>query len=147
MEVRAPVGEAAVTGLSGGVIQLAAAIAVQAGDIVYLGDALAWPPVDGAASAALAGRPGTTFARVMVDPAGARGVPHHRAVDIASDNRIPPKAIATTTHGFNVPSGCSSATVTAALLYRQVPVGMARLRGWEADDYLIGQATTSIALP
>ncbi len=91
LEIRAPVGEATVVSAGGGALQVDAALAVQAGDIVHLGDALVWPPVDGAGSRAVAGRPGYTFARVMIDPGGARGVAHYRAVDIASDNRVPPR--------------------------------------------------------
>ena len=147
LEIRRPVGEATVAIANGAVLTLTGALAVQAGDLVYLGDALTWPPVDAAPSLALAGRPGYSFARVMVDPGGARSVPHYRAVDIASDNRIPPKATASTTHGFAIPAGCTSATITAALLYRQVPVAFAKLRGWEANDYVIGQASAVVALP
>lgn len=146
LEVRAPVGEAAVVAAAGGVITLAAPIAAQDGDVVLLGDALAWPPADGQPSAALAGAAGYTFAKVLVDPAGQRGAPHHRAVDIASDNRIAPQGDAFTSHGFALPPGCASATVTAVLLYRAVPVALARERGIEAQDQVIATTTQTVVV-
>src|SRR6185369_13492091 len=119
------------------------------GDVVWVGDALAWPPADGAASAALAGRAGWSFARTLVDASGARGVPHFRAVDMASDNRIAPGATATTTHAFTIPAGCTGATakVGAAVIYRPIPVAEARARGWDARDWVVATAGTSAALP
>jgi hypothetical protein len=146
MEFRAPVGQAVVVSAGGGAITLDASIAAQAGDLVLLGEPLVWPPADGQASLALAGAAGTTFAKVLVDPLGARGVPHHRAVDIASDNRIPPQGDAVTAHGFAIPPGCPSATVTATLLYRPVPVALARARGAEALDYVIATASETVPL-
>jgi hypothetical protein len=147
LEVRTPVAEAAVVSAGGGSIMLDAAIAVQPGDLVYLGDSLVGAPVDGAPSQALAGAAGYTFARVLVDPAGKRGVPHHRAVDIASDNRIAPQEEATTTHAFAIPPGCPSATVTVTLLYRAIPVGLGRERGWNGLDYVVATTSESLALP
>jgi hypothetical protein len=147
LEIRTPVAEAAVVSAGGGTLTLDAAISAQPGDLVYLGDALAAAPADGDPSRALAGAAGYTFARVLVDPAGNRGVPHYRAVDIASDNRIAPLAEATTTHAFTIPMGCAAATVTATLLYRAIPVGLGRERGWDAVDYVMASATESVALP
>jgi hypothetical protein len=74
-------------------------------------------------------------------------VPHYRAVDIASDNRIAPQAEATSTHRFTIPPGCGAAKITATVLYRPVPVRLARERGWEARDYVIATAEETIALP
>src|SRR6185312_3437593 len=102
---RTPVGEATVISAGGGMIALSAALPVQNGDVVYLGDALAGQVAEGDASRALAGRAGWAFARVLVDAAGARGVPHHRAVDIASDDRIADGTTAATTHAFAIPAG------------------------------------------
>ena len=147
LEIRTPVGEATVVSTGGGTLTLSAALAVQSGDLVYLGDVLAGPIADGDASRALAGRAGYAFARVMVDASGARNVPHYRAVDIASDNRIVDSATATTTHVFAVPPGCASATVTATLVYRPAPVTLARQRGWKAQDYVVGTATQTVPLP
>ncbi len=51
--------------------------ALTAGDVAYRVD-----------DQALAGAPGFGFARVLADAEGRRQVPHHRAVDVVSDNRI-----------------------------------------------------------
>jgi Cytochrome c554 and c-prime len=147
LEIRTPVAEAAVVAVGGGSLTLASAVVVQPGDLVYLGDPLLAAPADGDASRALAGAAGYTFARVLVDPAGSRGVPHYRAVDIVSDNRIAPEAQVTTTHSFAVPMGCADATVTATLLYRPIPVGLGRERGWSPVDYVVASATEDVALP
>jgi hypothetical protein len=147
LEIRTPVGEATVISTAGGALALDASIVVKNGDLVYLGDALAGPIADGDGSRALAGRAGYTFARVLVDATGARSVPHYRGVDMASDNRIGPKASATTTHAFSIAAGCSSAKVTATLVYRRTPVDLARQRGWESQDFVVGTATANVPLP
>jgi hypothetical protein len=147
LEIRSPVGEATVTSAGAGSVSLDASIAAKAGDIVYLGDALAGQIMDGDVSRALAGRPGYTFARVLVDTKGVRGAPHYRAVDMVSDNRIAPNAAATTTHLFAIPAGCAMGTVSATLLYRKLPVVLARERGWMATDAVVGSATMNVALP
>ena len=54
------------------------------------------------------------FAKVLLDPAGVRHVPHHRAVDMASDNRLPPLVSVSTTHSFAWLSNCPTATVSRA---------------------------------
>jgi hypothetical protein len=147
LEIRTPIGEAGVMSAGAGGLALDAALTVQPGDIVYLGDALSGQVMDGDPSRALAGRAGYTFARVLVDASGARGVPHHRAVDMASDNRIAPMAKATTTHLFTIPTGCTMATVTATLVYRKLPVVLARQRGWTVTDAVVGTATMNVPLP
>lgn len=147
LEVFAPVGEGVVTGVSAGSLTLDAAIALQVGDVVYLGEAVPALLVDGQSARGVAGAAGYTFAKTLVDPSGARHVHHYRAVDIASDNRIPPLAMAKTSHTFRLPAGCSTGQVTAAVLYRPVPVDMARLRGWEAKDWVIAEAKESVSAP
>jgi hypothetical protein len=147
IEIHAPVGEATINAVSGSTITLDQPIAAQDGDLVYLGDPLTWPPADGAAAVAIAGRAGASFARTLVDGSGARGVPHFRAVDMVSDNRLAPGVTATTTHAFAVPPGCTSASVSAAVIYRPVPVGLARERGWKAQDYVVATASTTATLP
>ena len=147
LEIRIPVGEAQLVSAAGGMITLNQAITVQSGDILFLGEAAVWPPVDGGASSALAGVSGYSFARTLVDPLGRRGVPHFRASDMVSDNRLAPLAPAMTTHAFAVPPGCASATVTAAVIYRPLPVRLARERGWDARDYVIATTSQTIALP
>jgi hypothetical protein len=147
IEIKAPVGEAKVLGLGAGVISLSAALPLQAGDSVFLGDEEAGDPADGDLAKALAGAPGYAFARVTVGPGGERGVHHYKAVDIASDNRIAPQAEATSEHRFAIPPGCGSAKISVTVLYRPVPVRLARERGWEARDYVIAKAEETIALP
>lgn len=142
----APVGEATVTGVVGGAIQLDASIAAQAGDVVYLGDAVPAALVDGAASLSLAGAAGYTFAKTLVDEAGARHVPHYRAVDVVSDNRIPPQGARTTELAFAIPAGCLTGTVTASVIYRPIPVDMARARGWEAKDWVVGKTSQPVTV-
>ena len=66
---------------------------------------------------------------------------------MVSDNRIAPQAQATTTHAFTVPPGCASATISAAVIYRPIPVGLARQRGWNARDYAITTTSQTIVLP
>jgi hypothetical protein len=142
LEVFAPVGEATVVGVTGDTITLDAAIEGAAGDIVYLGEGVPATIGDGDTSRALAGAAGYVFQKTLVDPSGARHVHHYRAVDIASDNRVPPQGSATSSHTFAIPAGCASGKVTATLLYRPVPADMARLRGWEAKDWVVGKATS-----
>jgi hypothetical protein len=146
--IQAPIGEATITNVAGSTLTLSQPIATQDGDVVYLGEALAWPPADDTSSLAIAGHAGYSFARTLVDANGARGVPHFRAVDMVSDNRLAPGVARTTTHTFAVPPGCTSAKVEAVLLYRPFPVALARERGWtEAHDYVVTTASVDATLP
>ncbi|MRG96775.1 carboxypeptidase-like regulatory domain-containing protein [Polyangium spumosum] len=135
--IRLPVAELKVLSAENGHIVAEGAAAVMPGDRVFLGDALAAELLDGANSTALAGAPGQTFARVLVDAEGKRSAPHHRAVDMASDSRLPPLSPVTSAHAFELPAGCPGATVTATALYRPVPAEMAKERGWEARDWVV----------
>ena len=81
---------------------------------------------------ASAGRPGFAFARVLVDAAGNRMVPHYLAVDVASDNRLLPQQSWTSRHTFDV--SCNDPTVHARLVHRDVPREQTVLRGWTAHD-------------
>jgi len=76
-----------------------------------------------------AGLPGAAFARVLVGPDGARMVPHHRAVDVASDNRLLAQQRWTSTHAFA--ATCEGPRVEARLLHLDVPAALARQKGWE----------------
>jgi hypothetical protein len=146
MEIALPLGEADVVGVDGSLVTLSAAVPAEPGDLVFAGDPAPANWIDGGASRALAGAAGFAFARVMVDPAGARFVPHYRAVDIASDNRLPPQIEVTTQHGFAIPAGCASATVKATLLYRPLPLAWARERRWDAKDYVVATGSTGVIL-
>ncbi len=86
----------------------------------------------------VAGAPGFAFARVMVAADGARMVPHHRAIDVASDNRLLPGQTWTSTHRFA--STCDAPTAHAALLYRAWPVRLAQQRAWPLVERVLNPA-------
>ena len=106
-----------------------------AGDIAYLVAATD----TGDAPQELAGAPGFAFARVLVGPDGQRMVPHYRAVDVASDNRLMPGKSWTTSHRFQAP--CATPQVTARLIYRPYPLELARERAWEMVDAVLFEVT------
>jgi hypothetical protein len=143
MEIDTPMGQAIVLEVDGDEILLDTALDLQTGDRVYLGDA--WPdaPEDGQPALHLAGRAGTSFSKVLLDSAGNRHVPHYRAVDMESDNRIKPGDNALTSHAFERPSGCTTGTVQATILYRPVPLSMASVRGWDSTDHIVAKATST----
>lgn len=140
------VGIASVTSINGADLMLDSPLTLQAGDIVYLGDETPDVFEDGE-SLALAGVPGAVLARVMRDPDGGLGVPHYRAVDIASDNRIGPKRTLTVELSFDAPVGCSEATVSVNVLYRPFGWALARERGWDAQDYVVSAKSVVVPLP
>ena len=115
------VGEVLVLGNDGEEIALDEAL--PEGDAAYLvrGDEM------------LAGAAGFGFARVLVDAAGRRMVPHFAAVDVASDNRLLPRQSWTSHHIFE--PECEDPDVTAELLYRRLPLWLSTERGWEVPDY------------
>ena len=43
--------------------------------------------------------------------------------------------------------GCKQALVSATVVYRPLPFGLARERGWEVRDYVVSATTKSVALP
>lgn len=142
----APVIEATVLSAANGVVAVDAPISVQPGDLVYLGDGVPAALVDGEGARSFAGAPGKAFQKTLVDPSGARHVPHHRAIDVASDNRIAPQGSDTAEVTFAVPAGCTSGSITVTLLYRPVPVDMARLRGWQAKDWVIAKKVQTVTV-
>ncbi|MCA9545247.1 MAG: hypothetical protein KC613_12675, partial [Myxococcales bacterium] len=123
-------GEVAVTAVDGDRVTLAAAL--PEGDVAYR-------VRPGGEAAGLAGAPGHGFARVTVGPEGRRMVPHFRAVDLASDNRLPPHTRVTTEHRFAAPDGCATPQVRARLLYRPYPRWLAQERGWAMPDRVIAE--------
>ncbi|MFT7579014.1 MAG: hypothetical protein ACI9MR_000676 [Myxococcota bacterium] len=99
-----------------------------AGDRAYLVQA------GGPGPPALAGRPGVVFAKVLVGADGLRMVPHHAAVDVASDLRLRPGQRWVSEHVFDA-AGCETApTVEARLLYRRAPRWLAIERQWVVQD-------------
>ena len=109
-------GEAEVVAVDGDVVTLDAPL--PAGEVAYRVPALSLP-ADGDPVAPLAGAPGFAFARVLVDASGAAMVPHHRAVDVRSDNRLMPLAAWTSAHTFA--ATCEQPSARAVLVYRPAP--------------------------
>ena len=131
---------ATVTAVVGDQVTLDASIPSQAGDIAYrVPDAEL--PLDGDPVSALAGAPGYGFARVLVDAAGNRMVPHHAAVDVASDHRLLPQQAWTSTHRFDA-SGCATDPVArAVLVHRAFPYAQAVERAWSVTESVMVGAT------
>ncbi len=102
-----------------------------AGDLALLGASPAAGPTP------LAGAPGFAFARVLVDAEGREGVPHHRATDVRSDNRLLPGSAWTTEHRF--PTHCAQPVVTATLTYRAYPWWLSAERAWDDLDRVIAE--------
>jgi len=144
VERLAPVGEAEVLAVAGADLQLAAPLAVAPGDVVYLVDPAPSGFLDGDPATTLAGLAGAVLARTLVDPDGRRMVPHHRAVDIASDTRLGPQRSTTTDHVFALPPGCGEALVTVTVLYRPLPLELSRERAWDSDDFVVDVETRSL---
>tara|TARA_B100001964_G_C14100103_1_gene538893 strand:- start:24 stop:1007 length:984 start_codon:yes stop_codon:yes gene_type:complete len=137
MEIALPLGSARVVSVSHEVLLLDSALTLETGDSIYLGDAWTGEEEDGEDSKYLAGLAGYSFSKVLLDSAGNRHVPHYKAVDIASDNRIASGGRANTEHRFELPDGCDAGTISVKVLYRPTPLSLALLRGWEARDYVI----------
>jgi hypothetical protein len=139
MPVEVVAGSATVTAVNG--VQVTLDRALPAGDVAYLVAGDSWPS-DGSMAADQAGAPGFAFARVMVDAGGNRMVPHHRAVDVSSDNRLMPQAEWTSTHTFA--STCEAPIVSAILVHRAYPPPLARERSWELKDSVMGETERSL---
>jgi hypothetical protein len=52
-----------------------------------------------------------------------------------------------TSHAFALAPGCTSATVKATVLYRPVPVVLAKERGWEAKDWVVATTKETVVVP
>lgn len=108
-----------------------------AGDVVYRGRGGGLPE-DGTPATARAGASGFAFARVLVGADGSRMVPHFRAVDVASDNRLLPGRTWTSEHVFA--STCEAPTVHAVLVHRAYPQALADERGWTLTESVMVRA-------
>ncbi len=146
-EIDAAVGRGAVVSVVGPALTLDASIAAQPGDRIVLVDPLPAAFVDGDPSLALGGASGMSFSRVLVDPAGRRRVPHHRAVDMVRDNRLSPMTPHVASHAFTIEPGCTEATVTATLLYRPHPLDLSKERGWDARDWIVRETAITVPTP
>jgi hypothetical protein len=94
--------------------------------------------------ARLAGAPGLGFAKVNIAADGTPNVPFWRATDVVSDNRIAPDETQRAEHRFVVPPGATgSVRVRARLLYRRAFVDLAAQRGWDGNETLAREASTS----
>ena len=89
----------------------------------------------------LAGKPGSGFARVMLGTNGERYVPHYKAIDVASDNRLAPGQAVTTTHLFE--ADCEAPRFSAKLFYRNSPAQWMQSYGWTYDETLMTEAVWS----
>ena len=59
-------------------------------------------------------------------------VPHHLAVDVASDNRLLPQKSWLSVHQFA--STCDDPVVRAVLIHRAYPFALSAERGWELTE-------------
>lgn len=122
LPVELVVGRSTITGVTGDTVTFDAPLPT--GDRAYLGD-----------ERHLAGAPGMAFAKVLVGADGARRVPHHAAVDVASDNRIPAGSSWRSDHEFAL--SCADPVVEARLLHRPYPEALRAERGWADRDQVI----------
>lgn len=114
------VGSSTVIGVDGATVELDEPL--PDGDRAYRVSEGAW-----------AGHPGFAFARVLADAQGAQMVPHYRAVDVVSDNRLMAGASWTSTHAFDA-SPCSTPVVEAKVVSRAIPLHQSRRHGWALRD-------------
>ena len=126
LPIETVVGSATITAMNGDVATFDAPL--PAGDLAHRGD-----------DRARAGSAGFAFARVVIGTDGERMAPHHRAVDVASDNRILPGRSWQSSHVFASP--CAEPEVTATLIHRPYPVGLQLERGWADRDQIMDTQT------
>jgi hypothetical protein len=129
-------GESVVVAVDGDLVTLDGPL--PAGDVAYRVDGVGLPD-SGEASRAWAGAPGFAFARILADAEGRRQVPHHRAIDIVSDNRLMPLASFSTHHEFA--TTCPDPVVTARLVHRNLPLHEARRRAFDGRDLLMAEVS------
>lgn len=110
--------------------------ALPEGDLALLGPPLAPPSADARADA---GAPGHAFARVLADANGNTAVPHHRAVDVVSDNRLAPYEQVTTTHVFR--ATCELPTARAWLTWRAHPYELATQKRWSNPGKIMAEVS------
>ncbi len=86
-----------------------------------------------------AGAPGWLYGKILVDAEGSRGVPHYRAIDVASDNRIAQGNASSFEARF--PLLEEKLTIEAQLIRRDHGAYIAELYGWTTIDELITTTT------
>jgi hypothetical protein len=136
-------GEATITAV-GPAGELTLSIPLPDGQVAHRVAPASMPTEDGAA-ATWAGAPGWAFARVLADEDGQRMVPHHKATDVVSDNRILPQDSWTSSHSFV--ASCAAPEVSAVLLHRPVPRHLSLERGWVALDKVMATGLLTVAAP
>jgi hypothetical protein len=136
MPVEEAVGHATIASMAGDVATFDRAL--PSGDVAYRvrGTAL---PGEGDMVTTRAGAPGFAFARVLVGADGERMVPHFLAVDVASDNRLLPNSAWTASHRFA--ATCSDPTVSAVVVQRAYPPGLATERAWTQTELLLASGS------
>jgi hypothetical protein len=137
MEIVEPAATATVLSVAGDTATLDRSLALPDGTVFLAGAPAPAGPLavdDELPVSALAGEPGWAFSKVMKQSDGTLFVPFFRAMDIASDNRIPAGAQVSTSHRFDVTGVAGDVTVTVTLLYRKFPYPIATLRAWPAVD-------------
>ncbi|TPV93247.1 MAG: hypothetical protein B7733_21515 [Myxococcales bacterium FL481] len=135
MPVEAVVGQSTITAVDGDAVTFDQPL--PAGDVAYRGEAVgALAELSGPAGA-VAGAAGFAFARVLVAADGSTQVPHFRAVDVASDNRLAPQQSWSSTHVFQ--RDCDEPETRAVLLYRPYPLALARERRWPLENRVMAE--------
>ena len=69
-------------------------------------------------------------------------VPHFRAVDVVSDNRLMPRGSWTSTHRFT--ASCADPVVEARLVYRRVPWALSQAKHWTSLDAVMSRVAVSL---
>lgn len=130
------VGQSTVISVNGD--QVAFDAPLPAGDLALRGVVVAFG-ADHDTPLPTAGAPGFAFARVLADVSGEVMVPHHRAVDVVSDNRILPQQSWTSTHRFVVT--CADPVVDVELVHRAWTPSLGASRGWSGGETLMEAST------
>ncbi len=92
----------------------------------------------------MAGAPGRVFARITVASDGTRAGPSFLAVDVASDNRIPPGARNRSSYRFDARACTGEVETRAVLVHRAYPWDLARARGWSLTESVMADVRAAI---
>ncbi len=135
MPVESVVGESVIVAMDGD--EAIFDTPLPAGEVAYRGETIASLAGLGGPAVAVAGAAGFGFSRVLSAADGSRGVPHFRAVDVVSDNRLLPQRSWVSEHRFR--STCEEPEVRAVLLYRAYPLALASERRWTLDNRVMAE--------
>jgi hypothetical protein len=115
----------------------------QGNALSYLGDQVVpeWGGEGPIEAGNYAGLPGKGFAKVLEDWDGAAPAPQWRnGIRIASDTRIPARAIDRSTYVFAAPADGNPAEVEARLIFRRAFKPWMDAKGWNEPDLVMAQA-------